>query len=296
MKSTRSLHLLFLSAAVAGLAACGGGGGGDATANSPAPSPAPAPSPSPSPSPSPAPAPAPAPTSSGLPAATATISQSAGTAVELAKKVYNVQLKGAGGAAAVKVGGAAPVVGSASVNCPGGGTVTFSGPATGMAATYNACVVGGYTYGGTATVSYVASGSTISSYVVTYGGSVSDPTVAPTLTVAGPNGYSATLGGRTTCDASSGAMLCTAEYSSIRWGADFTYDYAGNVADGSTGCECGATSIVNVIAHGVTPTAGTADVVGASGSAAVTRTGATTFSVVLTSSGATVTYPVTVTP
>ena len=54
MNSTRTLQLLFLSAAVAGLSACGGGGGGGDTAAA-APSPAPAPRPAPAPAPGPRP-------------------------------------------------------------------------------------------------------------------------------------------------------------------------------------------------------------------------------------------------
>lgn len=278
MNSTRTLQLLFLSAAVAGLSACGGGGGSDAaTTGAPAPAPAPG---------SPPP-PAPAPTSSGLPAATASLSQSASTAAGLAAKAADVYKKSAGAAAAVALGGAAPVAGSTSVACAGGGSVAYSGPATGMTATYNACVLGVHTFAGSATVSYVASGSTVQSYVIDYsnGG----------VNVSAPNGFGATLTGRTSCDSSSGTRLCVADYQNVRWGNDFEYDYAGNLANGSTACDCTASQIVLVQAANLGATSGVANVTGASGSAVVTRTSATAFTVNLTAGGVTVSYPVTVT-
>jgi hypothetical protein len=277
---TPSLQLLFLAVAAAGLSACGGGGGGDATATAPPP---PAPSPGPSPAPAPGPAPAPAPTSSGLPPATASISQSSSSAIQLAVRVADVYNKAAGGAAAVAIGGATPVVGQTTVQCAGGGSVGYSGPATGMTATYNGCVLGAYTFGGSATVSYVAAGSTLQSYVIDY----------TSLQVAGPNGFGMTLAGRTSCDGASGSLLCVADYRDIHWGADFRYDYGAAIANGNTGCECGPTQIVNVTSSDLGATSGTASVVGASGSAAITRTSASAFTVVLTASGTTATYPVT---
>lgn len=280
MTSTRTLQLLFLSAAVAGLSACGGGGGGDSTATAGNP---------PAPAPGSSPAPAPAPSASGLPAATASISQSASTAAGLAVKAADVYNKAGGGAAAVALGDAAPVVGSTSVACPGGGSVAYSGPATGMTATYNACALGLHTFSGSATVSYVASGSTLQSYVIDYS--------AGGINVSAPNGFTATLTGRTSCDSASGAMLCTADYRNVRWGADFGYDYAGQLANGTTACDCGPSQIVLLQASNLGATAGVANVTGASGSAVITRTSATTFTVELTSGGMTVSYPVTgVTP
>ena len=83
-------------------------------------------------------------------------------------KIADIYNKAGGGAAAVALGGVVPVVGATTSNCPGGGSVAYSGPATGMTATYNACVVGQHTFGGNATVSYVASGSTVQSYIVDY--------------------------------------------------------------------------------------------------------------------------------
>jgi hypothetical protein len=276
MNSTRTLQLLFLSAAVAGLSACGGGGGGGDSA-------AAAPSPAPAPAPGPAPAPAPAPTGSGLAPATATISQSLSSAAQLAVKVADIYSKAGGGAAAVAIGGVVPVVGATTGNCPGGGSVAYSGPATGMTATYNGCVVGQHTFGGNATVSYVANGSTVQSYVIDYG----------SLNVSAPGGFTAALAGRTSCDSASGAMLCVADYRNVRWGADFRYDYAAAVADGSTACECGPDHLVNAQVMALGAAAGTAAVEGASGSAAITRTSASAFTVVLTAGGSTVTYPVT---
>jgi hypothetical protein len=278
MKSTRSLQLLFLSAAVAGLSACGGGGGGgDTAAGAPAPAPGSAP----------APGPAPAPTASGLAPATATISQSLSSAAQLAVKIADIYSKAGGGAAAVAIGGVVPVVGATTGNCPDGGSVAYSGPVTGMTATYNACVVGEHTFGGSATVSVVANGSTVQSYVIDYS----------SLNVSAPGGFSAALAGRTSCDSASGSMLCVADYRNVRWGADFRYDYAAAVADGSTACECGPDHLVNAQVMALSAAAGTANVEGASGSAAITRTSASTFTVVLTAGGSTVNYPVTgVTP
>jgi hypothetical protein len=274
MNSTRTLQLLFLSAAVAGLSACGGGGGGDSAA-------------APSPAPAPAPGPAPAPAGSGLPPATASISQSLSSAAQLAVKIADVYNKAGGGAAAVAIGDVVPVVGATTSNCPGGGSVAYTGPATGMTATYNACVVGPYTFGGNATVSYVANGSTVQSYIVDYS----------SLNVSAPGGFTAALAGRTSCDSASGSMLCVADYRNVRWGADFSYDYATAIANGSTACECGPAQVVNAQVMALGGAAGTAAVEGASGSAAITRTSASTFTVVLTAGGSTVTYPVTgVTP
>ena len=205
----------------------------------------------------------------------------------LAAKAADVYKKSAGAAAAVALGGAAPVAGSTSVACPGGGSVAYSGPATGMTATYNACVLGVHTFAGSATVSYVASGSTVQSYVIDYsnGG----------VNVSAPNGFGATLTGRTSCDSSSGTRLCVADYQNVRWGNDFEYDYAGNLANGSTACDCTASQIVLVQAANLAATSGVANVTGASGSAVVTRTSATAFTVNLTAGGVTVSYPVTVT-
>ena len=272
MNSTRTLQLLFLSAAVAGLSACGGGGGGGDTA---AAAPSPAPAPGPAPAPAPGPAPAPAPVGSGLPPATATISQSLSSAAQLAVKIADIYTKAASGAAAVAIGGVMPVIGATTSNCPGGGSVAYSGPATGMTATYNACVVGQHTFGGNATVSYVASGPTVQSYIVDYS----------SLNVSAPGGFGAALAGRTSCDSASGSMLCVADYSNVRWGADFRYDYAAAVANGSTACECGPSHLVNAQVMALGGAAGTAAVEGASGSAAVTRTSVSTFTVVLTSGG-----------
>ena len=284
MNSTRTLQLLFLSAAVAGLSACGGGGGGGDTA---AAAPSPAPAPGPAPAPAPGPAPAPAPVGSGLPPATATISQSLSSAAQLAVKIADIYNKAASGAAAVAIGGVMPVVGATTSNCPGGGSVAYSGPATGMTATYNACVVGQHTFGGNATVSYVANGSTVQSYVIDYS----------SLNVSAPGGFSAALAGSTRCDSASGSMLCVADHRNVRWGADFTYDYAAAIANGSTACDCGPSQVVNAQVMALGSGAGTAAVEGASGSAAITRTSASTFTVVITASGSTVSYPVTgVTP
>jgi hypothetical protein len=268
-----SLQLLFLCAAVTGLSACGGGGGGSAA--------------SPSAAPAPGPAPAPAPTSSGLAAPTAHIQQSDGSAIQLAVKVADVYNKAPGGAAAVAIGGARPVVGQSTVNCSGGGNVAYSGPASGATATYNACVIGPYTFGGSATVSYVANGSTVQSYTIDY----------TSLTASATGGFSSTLTGRTSCDSASGAMLCVADYRSIRWGNNFAFDFGNALANGDTACECNATEIVDVTAANLGATSGAASVTGASGSAQVTRTSATAFTVDLTAQGSTMSNPVTgVTP
>jgi hypothetical protein len=202
-------------------------------------------------------------------------------------KIADISNKAAGGAAAVAVGGVQPVVGSTTVNCPGGGTIGFSGPATGMTATYNACVVGQHSFTGNATVSYVANGSAVQSYVISY----------TSLAASAPGGFSTALAGNTSCDATSGSMLCVADYRNVRWGADVTYDYTSAIANGSTACDCGPSQIVNAEVTALGSASGTAAVQGANGSAVITRTSATSFTVDLTAGGSMVSYPVTgVTP
>lgn len=266
----RSLHLLFLSTAVAALAACGGGGGGGGDSEPPAPTPAPG---------------------SGLAPADAFISQSAGTARNLASRVAYVFNHAPQGAAAVALGGAAPVPGEDSVQCDGGnGEVDYAdGPGDSLIATFDQCVIGDYTFNGTATVTYTEDGGDLDSYTIAFENGA--------MNVRLPNsGASQPLSaGSVQCDMTSGGQsLCVAEYQLVNWGNDFVYDYDNAVANGSTGCLCGEEKRVNVHATNLAATTGQAEVTGRDDSgASITRSGAQAFEVELTSGDSTVVYPFT---
>ncbi len=225
-----------------------------------------------------------------MPPATAFISQSSTTARELASRVAYVHQEAPVGAAAVALGQARPEIGEDSVPCAGGGEVDYVAAGSNFTATYAACDVGDYTFSGTATVTMTEANGELQSYVIDFTNS--------TLAVTdGPNGFTGTLaGGGTsavvTCTAADGgAFSCVAGYRQVNWGNDFEYDYVTAIANGSTGCRCGASNIVNVEAIDLGATSGSAEITGREDSAAsVTRSGTQAFDVELTSGDTTENY------
>jgi hypothetical protein len=285
MDRIQQLRLLALSAAVA-LTACGGGGG-DAPAPAPAaPAPAPAaPAPAPAPgAPAPAPAPgapAPAPSpSSGLTDPTGTLTVSlgqAGTLVSKAREAYNAS---AGGFAAVNLGAMSAGIGGASgsVNCPDGGSATYTAGATGGAYVYNACNVNGVLYNGSAAVTFTLNGSTLSQY-----------SIGQTNVTANVGGQAINLDDRVDCSLVGTDMVCVGHYANNQWGNDFAFN--AGTASGSYQCECNADRWTNVFSN-MTATGGTVNTQAQTGSAVITRTGANTWTVTITN-GSTSTYNVT---
>jgi hypothetical protein len=281
--SLASLERLFCGVALTTLAACGGGGGDDPAPTPPAPPPGSA-TPVPPPPNSPPPPPAPAPTGTGLGNPSLQLTLNDRDAVLLARKMEEAGNAAAGAAATLALGPLdAGVQGSASpVACPLAGTLSYATTAPGVYTyTYTGCQVEGYTFNGTSTVTSTLQGGVLQSFTVDFDG----------LQVAAA-GTPASVTGQLRCQAPAAAgqaPACVSSYASFVWGWDMSLTAEG--ASGTHQCTCSNGSW-NVTFDQFTGSGGMAYVYATNGTAAVTRTGVKTFTVVLTVNGVTQAFDV----
>jgi hypothetical protein len=280
-KSLASLELLFLSAALTTLAACGGGGGGD---DNPSPTP-PAPSPgsaTPAPPPpvgSPPPPPAPAPAGTGLSEPSLALTLEARDAVMLARKMADAGNAAAGAAATMALGPIDPGTegAAATTDCAQGGTVSYVNTSSSiMTYTYSACQISGYTFNGTSTVSTNHENGVLANFTVDFNN----------LQVSGA-GAPAAVTGELRCQAptvAGQAPACISSYATFVWGWDMSLTSEG--MSGTHQCTC-SHGTWNVHFDKFTAAAGTAYVYATNGTATVTRNGVRAFRVVLTVEGTT---------
>ena len=273
MNISQILRVLVLSAATAGLAACGGGGdSGDRAAPSSAAVPT-APKP---------------PANTGLSTPTLTITQSLGAVIPLVEEMVKTYAIADEAQAAKALGSLAPGVGGASASpyiCTSG-QITFSADTSGnLAYAYNNCSDGIYTFNGTSQVTpTLDAGGAVTSYRLAFAD----------LQLAGPTGLATTVSGSITCTpagTAGQAPSCTSALGGYVWGSDISYASDG-AANGSHQCDCGQ-GTWNVTFKNFASTSGEADVFATNGSAVVTRTGPKTFTVVVYLGETVQTYTVT---
>jgi hypothetical protein len=149
----------------------------------------------------------------------------------------------------------------ASDTCTGGGTITVAGAGS-LGYTYTNCVLGGYTFNGTATM--------------TPGGSSTYEVDPDSVSVTGPNGYASTLTGSSSCVVGT-PTKCTTTEGGFKWGYDINYDAATALAKGTHQCTCGAQLTWNVVFDDFGAGSGMAYVYATNGTAIVERTGDKTF-------------------
>jgi len=285
MNKQRLSQLLILTVALSGLAACGGGGGGGG-------SPAPAPTPS-GPAPGVPPIvnglpPYPLEAATGLPYPSLTLQQTLAEAIELAQTAAQTYAIADEASAAVQLGQEVPGIASTPTTpapCSAGGTIGYVARATGTPGysyTYTDCKSAAFTFGGTG---WADTTNSPTSYLVGFNA----------LTAQHSSGWSQAITGLTTCKPGTGGApaKCTASIGGFFWGYDNTYDYTTQLAGGSHQCDCGK-GTWNVVFDAFGPVSGNAYVYATNGGAKVTRTGANTFTVVLTVNSVTETYFVTI--
>jgi hypothetical protein len=185
--------------------------------------------------------------------------------------------------------GVAQTISCSSLASGGTGSVSVDTPAIGIVSgytitiTYNACSFSGYTYNGTATITY-------DSYVSAT--NYTSTLAYKNFSVSGPGVPVETVNGKVTCTINGSSTSCYYNDGSRGWSSTMTY--ANGTANGSYAANYGNGS-VQVTFNNFNATGGTATVTGANGSKAViTRTSATSFTVVITPStgAASTTYTV----
>lgn len=279
MSTPRLTHLLILTVALSGLAACGGGGGGD---DAPAPPASPTPSEPPPVNGMPA---FPSEAVTGLTYPSKTLTLTSAQANELVQTAISTYLLSDEATAATRLGQEAPGALNSAASpaaCSGGGSISYSASGSNYGYTYGNCVSGLYTYGGASTMA-LGTGT----YAITYSN----------LPVAGPTGWttgSDGLTGTTACKVSAGAAKCIATYKGFVWGYEHRFDHATLLANGSHQCNCQNAGSWNVVFENFGPSSGKAYVYATNGGAIITRNSASSFTVVLTVNSVTQTMTVTV--
>jgi hypothetical protein len=278
--SSASLEPLFASIVLtAALTGCGGteipelpGTPGSAT-------------PVPPPVNNPPPPPAPLPVGTGLSEPTLKLTLDNDDAVLLAKKMVDAGDQSAGAAATLALGPLDPAVTGAPspLTCPGGGTLSYTGSGSSVRTyTYDNCVTGPYTFTGNATLTPTLEGGVMTRFTLDFSG----------LRASG-QGSPSSLTGSLDCvvaTAAGAAPACVSNFAHVKWGWDSVLTDAG--MSGTHQCSC-AQGTWNVSFVNFNGNSGKAFVYATNGTADVTRTGAKTFTVVLTVEGTTRAFAIT---
>jgi hypothetical protein len=272
MKISKISRVLIVIAAAASLSACGGGGGGGGGGSSATPPTQPA--------------------NTGLSDPGLNLTQSVSAAIPLVQEMTLTYGLADEAQATKALGSLVPGVGNTTPSpyqCAGGGTITYTPNATGLAYTYTGCSDGTYTFTGTSQVTpTVNAGGALTNYQISFTGlQQNGPSGSATVTGSLACIPAATAGQQPSCVTQTTVAGASGEYV---WGYDISY--AANTANGSHQCDCGQGSW-NVTFKNFTATNGVAEVFATNGSAIVTRTGAKTFTVVMFVGGTVQTYDVT---